>query len=111
NDIRALFSEADAFVLPSRMESFGIAALEARCAGLPVIARTNTGVADFIEHRRSGMLAPTDRGFALAIAELIRNNRLHQAILSHNRSTMPPYSWDRVVDLTMAQYEKARTLA
>lgn len=108
--IRAIFANADAFLLPSRMESFGIAALEARCAGLPVIARTNTGVADFITHGQSGLLARDDRGMARAVADLANDPALHQAIAEHNSATLPPYAWDQIVDRTMAQYERARAL-
>jgi glycosyltransferase involved in cell wall biosynthesis len=42
-----IFSGADLYVAPSTLESFGIAALEARCAGLPVVAFAGSGIADF----------------------------------------------------------------
>lgn len=109
-DIRALFGQSDAFLLPSRMESFGIAALEARCAGLPVIARTNTGVADFITHGQSGLLAHSDRGFAHAVADLASDDALYSKIAEYNRANIPPYSWDEVVALTLAQYDRAAAL-
>ena len=108
--IRALFARSDAFLLPSRMESFGIAALEARCAGLPVVARTNTGVADFIEHGRSGLLAPNDRGLARAVADLASDDALQRSIMEYNGVHTPPYSWREIVALTLAQYERARSV-
>src|SRR5262249_16274731 len=43
-EIRALHATSDAFVLPTVRESFGLAALEARCAGLPVVAMRASGV-------------------------------------------------------------------
>jgi glycosyltransferase involved in cell wall biosynthesis len=46
--LRALYHDADAFVLPTVHESFGIAALEARAAGLPVLGRAGTGLAGFV---------------------------------------------------------------
>src|SRR6185437_13569019 len=44
-EIRTMFAESDLFVLPTVRESFGLAALEARCAGLPVVAMAASGVA------------------------------------------------------------------
>src|SRR5262249_27227851 len=36
--IREVHAQADFYIAPAVLESFGIAALEARCAGLPVLA-------------------------------------------------------------------------
>src|SRR5690242_5504493 len=52
--IRSMLSTADLYVAPAPRESFGIAALEARSAGLPVVARAGSGVADFIRHGVEG---------------------------------------------------------
>ena len=54
--IRELYRRGDVYVAPATMESFGIAALEARCAGLPVVARRRTGIADFIDDGVEGRL-------------------------------------------------------
>ncbi len=68
--IRRVFDDADLYVSPATLESFGIAALEARCAGLPVIAFAGTGVSDFIQHGRNGLLVDSDAEMAEAIARL-----------------------------------------
>ncbi len=109
-EIRALFAQADAFVLPSERESFGIAALEARCAGLPVIALRDTGVADFIEHRRSGLLGRNDAELARAVADLACDEPLRSAIAQHNREAEPDYAWSGVVARVLGQYDRAREL-
>ena len=41
--VRELLRGAHVFVAPADLESFGIAALEARCAGLPVVAKASGG--------------------------------------------------------------------
>ena len=43
DEIRDLYRRADGYVAPSHQESFGIAALEARAAGLPVVAMRQRG--------------------------------------------------------------------
>ena len=49
---------SDLFLLPSNTESFGLAALEAMAAGVPVIASDAGGIPEVIEHGKSGFLAP-----------------------------------------------------
>ena len=61
DEIRTEFARADIFVAPANLESFGIAALEARCAGLPVVAKARTGIREFVANGREGLLAQSDR--------------------------------------------------
>lgn len=56
-DIPLLFMESDAFILPSRHESFGIVYLEAMSCGIPVIATDCGGPSDFIKDF-NGILIP-----------------------------------------------------
>ncbi len=48
--LKQLYRQADVFVAPSPDESFGLAALEARLAGLPIIVRTGAPVADLFDN-------------------------------------------------------------
>ena len=61
--VRAELHRADVFLLASRLEAFGIAALEARCAGVPVIAMAESGARDFLAHGRDALLAGSDAEF------------------------------------------------
>src|SRR5207237_2798490 len=47
---------ADLFILPSRNESFGLAALEALSAGVPVVATSAEGLPELIQSGRPGYL-------------------------------------------------------
>jgi N-acetyl-alpha-D-glucosaminyl L-malate synthase BshA len=51
-------SIADLMLMPSEMESFGLAALEAMACEVPSIATNVGGVPEVIEHGRTGFLAP-----------------------------------------------------
>lgn len=48
--VPGLYREASAYVLPSFSEPFGISALEAAAAGLPVVLSKSTGVAEVLPH-------------------------------------------------------------
>jgi len=109
-EIRTLLSASDVFVLPTVRESFGIAALEARCAGVPVVAMRASGVAELIEHGREGLLAGSDVELVDCVAALIAHPDRRQAIADYNRSTSPPFDWPRVIDAHVSVYREAIAL-
>lgn len=47
-EVPALFAACDVFVLPSLLEGFSLALLEALASGLPVISTPNSGAADLV---------------------------------------------------------------
>lgn len=107
DQIRELYSAADLFVAPARLESFGIAALEARCAGLPVVAMAASGIRDLIQDGRDGVLVDTDRQMAEAIARLASSPATRSRIARNNSLSAPPFDWARTVERTQREYERA----
>jgi len=57
-DMPGLYAAADAFVLVSRGEGFGLIYLEAAAAGLPVIGSNCSGQTDFLSHDNSYLVDP-----------------------------------------------------
>ena len=107
DEIRELFRHADVFVMPARMESFGIAALEARSAGLPVVAMATTGIADFVMNGRDGLLATSDRQLERCMESLVRDSLLRDEIRRHNLATPPPLGWPGVLARHLRLYREA----
>ena len=95
--IREAYRDADFFVAPATLESFGIAALEARSAGLPIIAQSVSGVRDFVTHGREGLLADGDRDMAGRIAQLVMSPRLRNEMRRYNRTHAPAFGWPEVM--------------
>lgn len=108
--IRALLGRADVFVAPATLETFGIAALEARCAGVPVVARTQGGIAEFITSGREGLLAQTDDAMVAALLRLIADPAERARIAAHNAATVPALAWADVLARTEEVYRAATTL-
>lgn len=107
NQLHEIYAQADLYVAPATLESFGLAALEARCAGLPVIAHARSGVADFVADDVDGLLVDSDAAMVDAIVALARDPRRHDRLLRETAATVPALSWDDVLPLTYAAYEHA----
>jgi glycosyltransferase involved in cell wall biosynthesis len=70
-EIRDQFHSSDLFVASSRQEAFGIAALEARAAGLPVIGYRGNGLVDFIADGVDGVLVADAESLVRTLVGLI----------------------------------------
>jgi phosphatidylinositol alpha 1,6-mannosyltransferase len=104
-EMKRIYERSHMYVQPSIRESFGIAALEARCAGLPILAREQSGVASFIRDGIEGYLVPSDEAMVAFLrgvdpAELAK-------IREHNMTTTPPVTWADVLPLVQAGYLSA----
>jgi glycosyltransferase involved in cell wall biosynthesis len=88
-EVREVLAAADVFLAPAARESFGLAALEARLAGVPVVAQTGSGVADFVTSGREGLLGHGFRGLSGALLRLATDHDLRDGITAHNRATEP----------------------
>lgn len=68
-ELRDIYRGADAFVLPSKAELFGLVYLEALSQGLPVIYSKNSGISSYLANSNVGVkLKVTD---AVALSEAI----------------------------------------
>ena len=107
HQVRDELAAASVYLAPAPKESFGIAALEARCAGLPVVASRRSGVGEFIHDRVDGILVDGDAEMVVALADLVRDAGLRDRIAAHNRAVTPAFDWPDTLDRTTTLYELA----
>jgi glycosyltransferase involved in cell wall biosynthesis len=107
NSLREILRASSVFLSTAARESFGLAALEARACGVPVVAVEDSAVSDFITHEVSGLLAQTDDGFSSAAARLVRDPELRARIAAFNRRTPVPYDWTGAIEAHESVYAKA----
>jgi len=86
-DVQAVLSAADIFVMPSRWEGFGLAAVEAMAASLPVVATRVPGLRDVIKDGESGLMIDCGDVFGLAerIERLAHDPPLRQRLGQRGR--------------------------
>ena len=109
-ELTEIYRRADVFLAPAHLESFGIAALEARCAGLPVVAMRATGITEFVADRQEGLLADDDAQMSDALVELATDAGLRASIAEHNRTTAPPTAWSTVLATVEREYQRAMAI-
>ena len=91
------------FILPSHHEPFGIVALEALDAGLPLIASAVGGLKDFLKHGENALLFADDNieelNSAFRKLETIRDN-----LIRNGKQTALEYSWHTLAEKLTAIY-------
>jgi glycosyltransferase involved in cell wall biosynthesis len=90
------FRAADILAYPSVKEGFGLVALEALAADLPVVASSIPVFAEFLTDRVNALLPEVANPTALAdsLEELIQDPALRAALVNAGREVVPNYTWD-----------------
>lgn len=114
-EVVAHLAAADVYVAPAILESFGLAALEARSVGLPVVGFAASGLRDFVRPGVEGLLCASDTAMVGALRLLAEDRGLRHAIAEHNRTTACPLTWETALgahDLVYADVTtRGRTVA
>lgn len=105
----ALYSWATVAVFPSLYEPFGIVALEAMAAKVPVVVTNVGGLSEIVQDGVDGLKCPPDDPGALAdkISQILLNPGLAQALRERSyRKVLAESNWDDIARQTQAVYEE-----
>jgi N-acetyl-alpha-D-glucosaminyl L-malate synthase BshA len=109
DNVNELLPLADLMLMPSEMESFGLAALEAMACSVPTIATRVGGVPELIDDDVNGLLFPVGDIEAMAgatIALLRDDARLHTMAATARKTASDRFCSSRIIPLYEAYYER-----
>jgi glycosyltransferase involved in cell wall biosynthesis len=99
NDLDAFFANLDIFVMPSRSEAWGLAALEAMARGIPVIASDIQGLKEFVD----SLVPPNDpAALARAIQSAMHADLPEASAAARTRASQ--FSVEKMIDQTERFY-------
>jgi len=99
---------ADVFVLPSRIEPFGIVVLEALRSGCPTIVSSHGGAGEIVRSGLDGLIVdPLDADvLAGAIDKVISDENLASRLRIAGRSRAAHFEWGAIADRYREVYER-----
>ncbi len=108
SEVAAVMQNAEVFVMPSRVEPFGIVALEGWRAGVPVVVTSQGGAPEFVEHRVSGLVIdPLNLAqLASALDSLLASPVLRTSLSKAARKELARFSWIRLTESYETIYQQ-----
>jgi glycosyltransferase involved in cell wall biosynthesis len=108
DNIASQYRCADALLLPTPYDGFGMVVLEAMASGLPVIVSREAGAAELITHSENGLILDHKEELPQLMRQLQSDHGLAAKLREQGRKTALEHSWDEVARATMAIYEEVR---
>ena len=109
NQVQTLLNCADVLLLPSEIESFGLAALEAMACGVPVVASRVGGLPEVIEDGVEGYLVPlhdVDLMAKRALTILTDVDRREQMGKAARKRASTQFCSDKIIPLYEGLYQR-----
>ncbi len=109
-DVKKMYRCADVSVFPSTYEPFGIVALEAMLAGVPVVVSDIGGLNEIVEHGVTGMksYAGNPNSLADSILNLLFDHKLCDQVVKNAKAKVKAeYNWSKITNDTFYTYQKA----
>jgi D-inositol-3-phosphate glycosyltransferase len=107
NQLPPYYSAADALVVPSYYESFGLVGLESLACGTPVAATRVGAMEDIIEDGKTGHVVAdlTARGLANSIEKIITKSAGPMLPAHAIRASVLKYGWSNVAAAVFNEYD------
>ncbi len=105
-DKAALYSLADALVMPSLYEGFGIPLLEAMACGCPVVTST-AGSCPEVAGDAAVLVDPTaDEAIAAGVRRVLQNSRVASELREKGYRRVRSFTWAKAAEQTLAFFER-----
>jgi len=107
SDVPNILNALDAFVLSSKEEGFGGAALEAMACNLPVVSTDAGGMSDTVVNEKTGLLVPVQNSPALAeaVVRVLTDRGLVQKLRQNLPAQVQRFSIDAMIEGNLKVYQ------
>ncbi len=105
-ELRDLYSSADAYVMPSVSEPFGISALDALVFGIPTVLTSSCGLSESLEDGKDAIIIGprSSRDISRAIIGILDDPELSGRLSINGKEASERFKWDRISDMTVKEY-------
>lgn len=109
NEVDKILCFSDLFLLPSKAESFGLAALEAMASGVPVVSTNAGGLSEVNKHGVSGFLNEVGDvdGMAANALSILKSDKVLAQFKAQARNEAQRFDIDKIVPMYEEVYFKA----
>jgi glycogen synthase len=107
DSLHALIAAADALIIPSLYEPFGLVALEGAALGTPLVVARTGGLCEFVEEGVTGLCFTPGQSAELAnaVRDILVNSELAQSIATNARRKLSSdYDWMTIATKTLGVY-------
>jgi D-inositol-3-phosphate glycosyltransferase len=106
-ELAALYRAADAVIMPSHSESFGLVALEAQACGTPVVAAAVGGLPHVLDGGGGALVTGHDPdAYAAALLPFLLDARARAVASEAGRRRASRFSWERTAESTLRVYRQ-----
>jgi glycosyltransferase involved in cell wall biosynthesis len=108
-DLKELYAESELFLFPTLYEGFGLPALEAMAAGLPVVGSNTSSIPEVVgDAGRLFNPLSIDEG-ARAVVELLESVNVRERFSCAGIERARSFTWERTGRATLEGYRRAHS--
>ncbi len=105
-DLRAYYSNAKCFVLPSLYEGFGFPPLEAMACGCPVITSDSSSLPEIVGESAIKVSPHNIEGLAETLEGILTNRQLRESLIAKGIGQAAKFSWEQTAEKTLQVYKE-----
>lgn len=104
----SIYQQADVFVSPTLLETFGVVFFEAMATRLPIVTTDAPGVKDFVVHRKTGLVSAVDdnRTMAHNIHLMLSDHDIKRQCIQNGFNFVKKFDWPHIANEYIKNYQK-----
>jgi glycosyltransferase involved in cell wall biosynthesis len=106
DDLRMLYSHAEAFVFPSLYEGFGIPLLDAMACGAPIITAAKSALPEVAGDAAICVDSQDPEQLGIALERLVHDRELQAQLRKNGFERVRQFSWERAAEQTLNLYRE-----